>query len=69
MDRESFQSRDAPNDYEGLINRDKASLDIFWLRHESVGDPTISPIPTFSPRKSSKPSKPPWNNFAKSPLI
>ena len=32
-------------------------------------NPTIFPIPTSSPRKSSKISKPPSNNFAKSPLI
>ena len=26
------------NDYEELINRDKASLDIFWLRDESLNE-------------------------------
>ena len=34
-------------------SRDKASLDIFWLRDESLEEPTTFPIPTFWPRKSS----------------
>ena len=31
--------------YEELINRDKASLDIFWLRDESLSDPDNLPAP------------------------
>ena len=52
----------------GDSNRDKASLDIFWLRDESLEESDNLPIPTFSPRKSSKTSKPPSNNSVKSPL-
>ncbi|OYZ25466.1 MAG: DNA methyltransferase [Hydrogenophilales bacterium 16-64-40] len=32
-------------DYEDLINRDKASLDIFWLRDESLSDSDNLPAP------------------------
>jgi len=32
-------------DYEDLINRDKASLDIFWLRDESLSDSDNLPSP------------------------
>ncbi|MEN8232929.1 MAG: SAM-dependent DNA methyltransferase, partial [Thermodesulfobacteriota bacterium] len=32
-------------DYEELINRDKASLDIFWLRDESLEDSENLPDP------------------------
>ena len=32
-------------DYEELINRDKASLDIFWLRDESLSDSDNLPAP------------------------
>ena len=32
-------------DYEELINRDKASLDIFWLRDESLEDSANLPDP------------------------
>jgi type I restriction enzyme M protein len=32
-------------DYEGLINRDKASLDIFWLRDESLEESDKLPDP------------------------
>ena len=45
-----------------FFNRDKASLDIFWLKDKSLEQP-ISPIPTFSPRKSSKISKPSSKQF------
>jgi type I restriction enzyme M protein len=32
-------------DYEDLVNRDKASLDIFWLRDESLSDSDNLPAP------------------------
>lgn len=32
-------------DYEELMNRDKASLDIFWLRDESLSDSDNLPAP------------------------
>ena len=32
-------------DYEELANRDKASLDIFWLRDESLSDSDNLPAP------------------------
>jgi len=44
-------------------NRDKAGLDMFWLRDESFKDPIAFSILTFLPRKSSKPSKPPLKQF------
>jgi len=34
--RESFTSPWRAYDYDELINRDNASLDIFWLRDESL---------------------------------
>jgi type I restriction enzyme M protein len=36
MDRRSPSGRWRAFDYEELINRDKASLDIFWLKDESL---------------------------------
>ncbi len=47
-----------------LINRDKASLDIFWLRDESLKESDNLPDPTFSPGKSSRTSKPPLEKGA-----
>ena len=51
-DRNPTWSDDDPNggrwrayDYEELINRDKASLDIFWLRDESLEDSENLPDP------------------------
>ena len=32
-------------DYEELVNRDKASLDIFWLKDESLEDSANLPDP------------------------
>ena len=32
-------------DYEELVNRDKASLDIFWLKDESLSDSDNLPAP------------------------
>jgi type I restriction enzyme M protein len=50
--RKSTWSEGDPNggrwrayDYEELINRDKASLDIFWLRDESLEDSENLPDP------------------------
>jgi len=34
-----------------LINRDKASLDIFWLKDESLGDPENLPEPEIIARE------------------
>jgi type I restriction enzyme M protein len=39
------QGRWRPFDYEELINRDKASLDIFWLKDESLEDSDNLPEP------------------------
>ncbi len=50
-DRKPTWSVDNPDgrwrayDYEELINRDKASLDIFWLRDESLSDSDNLPAP------------------------
>ena len=51
-DRKPTWSDDDPNggrwrayDYDELINRDKASLDIFWLRDESLEDSENLPDP------------------------
>jgi type I restriction enzyme M protein len=33
-------------DYEGLVARDKASLDIFWLKDESLEDSDNLPDPS-----------------------
>ena len=52
-----------------FFNRDKTSLDIFWLRDESLKEFDNLPAPMLSPRKSSKTSKPPSNNSAKSQMI
>ena len=57
-------------DYEELINRGKANLDIFWLRDESLEESDNLPDPRHSrPGKSSKTSKPPSSNFGKSQRI
>lgn len=50
-DRKPTWSQDNPDgrwrayDYDELINRDKASLDIFWLRDESLSDSDNLPAP------------------------
>ena len=50
-DRKPTWSKDNPDgrwrayDYEDLINRDKASLDIFWLKDESLSDSDSLPAP------------------------
>ena len=54
-------------DYDELIARDKASLDIFWLRDESLGESDNLLDPDFIARKSSTTSKPLSNDSAKSP--
>jgi type I restriction enzyme M protein len=38
-------------DYEELINRDKASLDIFWLKDESLEDSDNLPEPNTLARE------------------
>jgi hypothetical protein len=52
-----------------FFNRDKASLDIFRLRDETLEESANLPDQMFSLRKSSKILKPPSNSSAKSPLI
>lgn len=50
-DRKSTWSKENPNgrwrafDYEELINRDKASLDIFWIKDESLEESENLPDP------------------------
>ena len=44
--------------YDELIARDKANLDITWLRDESLDDASNLPRPACSPPRSSKSSKP-----------
>ncbi len=50
-DRKATWSEKTPDgrwrayDYEDLVNRDKASLDIFWLRDESLSDSDTLPAP------------------------
>ena len=50
-DRNDTWSADNPEgcwrayDYEELINRDKASLDIFWLKDDSLSDSDNPPAP------------------------
>jgi len=51
FNRQATWSADNPDgrwrayDYEELVNRDKASLDIFWLRDESLSDSDNLPAP------------------------
>ena len=54
--------KERADDYEELNHRDKASLDLFWLRDESRKESDRLRDPDISPRKSSKTSKPPSNN-------
>ncbi len=42
--------------YDEIISRDKASLDIFWLRDDDLEDSANLPDPHSSPRKSPKTS-------------
>jgi len=42
---DSFAGRCRAYDYEELINRDKASLDIFWLKDKSLEDSENLPDP------------------------
>jgi hypothetical protein len=55
--------------YEELIKRDKLNLDIFWLKDESLEDSATFPIPTLSPPRLLKISKPRSRSLPKSPLI
>ena len=43
--QDSLDGRRREYDYEDLVNRDKASLDIFWLRDESLSDSDNLPAP------------------------
>jgi type I site-specific restriction endonuclease len=51
-----------PFTYEEIVARDKANLDIFWLKDDSLEDSENLPPPPNSPPKSSPASKPPWRN-------
>ena len=44
-ENDSFAGRWRAYDYEELINRDKASLDIFWLKDKSLEDSENLPDP------------------------
>jgi type I restriction enzyme M protein len=44
--------------YDQLIERDKTSLDLFWLKDSSLSDLDNLPSRTTSPRKSSRISNP-----------
>ncbi len=54
------------NDYEELIKRDKASLDIFWLRDESLNESDNLPYPDVLAKEIVEDLEAPWNNSAKS---
>lgn len=41
-----------PGGFEGLINRDKASLDTFWLKDESLSDSDNLPAPDVIAQES-----------------
>jgi type I restriction enzyme M protein len=49
-------------DYDELINRDKVSLDIFWLRDQSLEDSDNLPEPACLPARSWMTSKQPLNS-------
>ncbi len=48
---ENLEGRWRAYDYADLINRDKASLDIFWLRDESLADSDNLPAPEIIARE------------------
>ena len=52
--------------YDELTTRDKANLDIFWLRDESMEDTVTLPRPTSSPTRSCRTSAPPSSNWRRS---
>ena len=56
------QDMAALNVHDELVKRDKANLDIFWLRDESTEDTANLPPPELSPMKSWRTSAPPWSN-------
>jgi hypothetical protein len=47
--------------YKELIARDKANLDIFWLRDESLEDSANLPAPEILAQEIADTWKPPWN--------
>lgn len=49
--------------YDELIARDKASLNIFWLKDESLADSDNLPSPKRSRRRSSKTWRRRWSSF------
>ena len=49
--------------YDDLVKRDKANLDIFWLRDESMEDSANLPTPDEIAGRSSKTSVPPWSSW------
>ena len=51
--------------YAEIVARDKANLDILWLKDDSLEDSENLPPPAVSPPRSSKASKPPWKNSAR----
>ena len=54
---------------EELTTATKLASISFGSAMKASKNPTTSPIQMFSPKKSSKTWKPPWNNSAKSPRI
>ena len=49
--------------YDDLVKRDKASLDIFWLRDESMEDSATLPPPALIAKRSSKTCAPPSSSL------
>ena len=61
--RDCFLLPTASGEYEELINRHKASLDIFWLRDERLEESDNLPDLDVAGRKSSKIPKPLLKQF------
>ena len=55
--------------YEELINRDKASLDIFWLRDESLSDSDNLPAPEVIAAEIVEDLERRWNSFGRFSVI
>ena len=65
--RERVESeRFRPFSYDELLQRDKVSLDLIWLRDESLEDSENLPPPTCSPRRSLRISRPRWRSSPRS---
>ncbi len=54
--------------YDELVARDKASLDIFWLRDESLEDTDNLPAPDVIAAEIVEDLKPRWSSLRKLPL-